>query len=199
MSACASPSALAWAWSMSRCSSALSPSPFRRTELSPSSWLAAPTTRCCAACSAARPAALLSCSHSSKPLDWPSPRTAGGASTFTFASARPRKCLLARAMIAAAVLSASRSPHGLSARKPCPAFCPVPALLRPTTTNAASRFCCSFCMKYWLICAPSASVRAIGVPSGVENWNITWPWSSTGRKPVGMRAYSATIATITSR
>ncbi len=41
---------------------------------------------------------------------------------------------------------------------------------------------------------PSASVLASGVPSGVVNWICTWPWSSTGRKPVGMRAYSAAIA-----
>ena len=80
-----------------------------------------------------------------------------------------------------------RSLQSLSLTKPMPVFCPLPPKLKPCTVKmdsmssfAVSRNTCSTCFT-------DSSVRSWVAPTGAWMMVISTPWSSSGRKPLGVR------------
>ena len=87
--------------------------------------------------------------------------------------------------------------------KAMPELCPRPAKLKPVTVNTDFTVSFSSSSKYSRIWSTTAWVRSALAPDGVCTWANSTPWSSSGRKAVGMRvniqAITPRITTYSSR
>ena len=135
-SAIETPSALAFAWSMSSWYSGMSSWPFGRTATRRLSCEAMPRNWLRALISASWPTAPRSCSCTSKPVALPSSITAGGAKAKTIASRICEKAPMARPVIGLTLRSGRlRNSQSLSMTKPMPMFWPLPPKLKPATVK----------------------------------------------------------------
>ena len=183
MSATETPSAPAFAWSMSSWYSGTSSWPLGRTPTRRLSCAAMPRNWLRAAISASWPRPARSCSCTLKPLEVPSSSTAGGTKANTIASLICENAPMARPAIDfTSCPGAWRSSQGSRLTKPMPMFWPWPAKLKPATVKIERTLPFSF-SRYWCSTFFSTStVRSWVAPAGRMTWvNIT-PWSSSGRK-----------------
>ncbi|KAG1079883.1 hypothetical protein G6F55_013988 [Rhizopus delemar] len=102
---------------------------------------------------------------------------------------------IARPVIGITPLSASRSLQSFSLTKAMPAFCPMPAKLKPCTENTDSTASFSFCRKWFSSAVIDSSVRSWVAPTGACTSAISTPWSSLGRNELGRRTNSTPIST----
>ncbi|MNT18783.1 hypothetical protein D3C72_1540000 [compost metagenome] len=178
-----------WYWGSSR-------RPLARTRLSTGFFAASSTNWSRAAFSASWPMPPRSCRKKLKPVALPSSITAGGAKAKTIASRKLKKCFCARwARSNTLWPSAVRSSHGLSMRNARPELWPRPAKLKPVTVNTEFTVSFSSSSRYSRIWSTTAWVRSALAPDGVCTWANSTPWSSSGRKAVGMRVNSQPMAT----
>ncbi|MCY1293142.1 hypothetical protein D9M70_423900 [compost metagenome] len=76
---------------------------------------------------------------------------------------------------------------------------PRPAKLKPVTVNTDCTVSFSSSSRYSRIWSTTAWVRSALAPDGVCTWAKSTPWSSSGRKAVGMRVNSQPMATMITR
>ncbi|MDT4871562.1 hypothetical protein FQZ97_1066960 [compost metagenome] len=105
------------------------------------------------------------------------------------------RCARSNTLVPAAV----RSAHGLSMMKAMPELCPRPAKLKPVTVNTELTTSCSSVSRYSRMSSTTAWVRSALDPEGVCTWANSTPWSSSGRKAVGMRVNNQAMATTITR
>ncbi|MNC24610.1 hypothetical protein D3C75_726670 [compost metagenome] len=129
----------------------------------------------------------------------PSSSTAGGAKANTIASRKVKKCCWARWARANTLFSFERSSQGLSMMKAMPELWPRPAKLKPLTVNTDDTVSASSLSRYSRIWSTTTCVRSALEPAGVCTWAKSTPWSSSGRKAVGMRMNSQIMPTMINR
>ena len=137
----------------------------------------------------------LSCRKKSKPVALPSSTIAGGITGITIASfnwltnPQVRPCKAFRCWCGLV-----RSVNGFSSTNSKPEFCPRPAKLKPFTAITLLTVSFSFSNKCWVTACSTWSVRAAVAFGGSCTCTNKVPWSSSGKKAVGMRANNATSA-----
>jgi hypothetical protein len=121
--------------------------------------------------------------------------TAGGVKAKTMASRMEAKMPMARPARASARRSGrSRRFQSLSLTKAMALFWPLPAKLKPATENTDSTASASSSRKWSSTVRRTARVRGWVAPAGNWTWVKMKPWSSSGRKAVGMRTKNRTMA-----
>ena len=132
-----------------------------------------------------------SCICTVKPPEVPSSITAGGTKANTMASRICANAPIARPAIdLTSWPGALRSSQCFRFTKPMPMCWPLPPKEKPATVKMARTVSFSFSRKWSSTFFSTSSVRSWVAPAGSMTWlNIT-PWSSSGRKEVGMRTKS---------
>ena len=80
-----------------------------------------------------------------------------------------------------------------------PVFWPLPLKLKPCTVNTDSMFFFSLSTKCLVRASIDAWVRSEVAPTGACTMVISTPWSSSGRKPLGVRRNISPATTASAR
>ncbi len=127
----------------------------------------------------------------------PSSEIAGGTTAKIVASLISENAAIARPATALALIPGPpRSSQGRRRMKARPEFCPRPLKPKPEIVIADATSSCSPTRKCSPTFSSTARVRSIVLPGGSSTCTVIEPWSSSGRKPVGMRTNSAPTATV---
>ena len=125
---------------------------------------------------------------------------AGGATAKITASLISENAAIARPATALALIPGPpRSSQGRRRMKARPEFCPRPLKPKPEIVIADATSSCSPTRKCSPTFSSTARVRSIVLPGGSSTCTVIAPWSSSGRKPVGMRTNRAATPTHSAR
>ena len=129
----------------------------------------------------------------SKPPELPSPGITGGVERYTLHSGYSCKSFFTWA-ITSSIVCPSRAPHGfrITVNSLRAWLLPTRGLL-PTTLWTYST--AGFSIRYSTARSDTIRVRSSVAPSGNSNSTLKYPWSSTGKKLVGIRRFINKIAT----